>query len=347
MENYYEILGITEDEKRLPEAEFAEVCNKKYKKLALRWHPDRWVNGTDEEKKTAEEKFKEISEAKDVLSDPQKRRTYDNGGADPDMGGFGFNPFGFFRNRHANMYSKGDDVMCIIKLTFDEAYRGIKHKEFSYNKLVHCHHCNGTGAKDGLEHTCPDCNGTGMITETKTRGNMIFQTSHPCGRCNGTGKLATNPCSHCNGTGLENVTVTEYIDIPDGVFTGAGMRMQGMGSEPKGEGINGDLIIKIEVINDSYFERDDLNIVHKEKVPFTEALLGCEREIKCPDGSKFILKIPQLTKDGEHFIKANLGFKDVVNGTNTKGDYIIEIKYTYPSKLTNKQKEMLKNFNDD
>ena len=337
--NYYEILGVNENATE-------EEINKAFKKLALKWHPDRWVDGTDDEKKTAEEKFKEISEAKDILTNPNKRKEYDmrrNGM--PNMGGF--NPFDFF-NQHAQTryVVKGEDINIEVNISFKESYEGVK-KEIHFKRKEHCHHCNGTGSSDGIEEKCPHCNGTGYIVSTKKSGNMIFQTQNTCPHCHGEGKIIKTPCKHCNGTGLEEIDVVEVFDVPAGVFDNATVTLQGKGNAPKGEGIYGNLNIHFSVSYDPYFERIDFrDVIHYENLPFYKALLGCEIECKKPDGNTIKIKVPELTKDGQEFIQYGIGFDDLVNGTG-KGNYTIIIKYTYPKKLSSKQRKMLKEFEND
>ena len=337
MKDYYSILGVNENATE-------EEIQKSFRKLSLKWHPDRWVSGTDEEKKNAEEKFKDISEAKDVLTNPQKREQYDmerQGG--PQMGGF--NPFDMFRQSRQNIVVKGEDVHVVVNLTFKEAYEGVT-KEIHYKRGVKCHYCNGTGSEDGKTESCPYCNGTGWITNYQRNGNSMWQTSYPCPHCHSTGKVVKSPCKHCNGTGLEEVDCKETIPIPAGVWKGMSMKLGEKGSSPIENGVNGDLIVEFDVSVNPYFERiDELNVIHREKVPFNEALVGCEREIQNPDGTKFKLKLHELTKDGEEFVQRGKGFKSPMNRNAGKGDFIVIIEYNYPKKLTNKQKELLKNFN--
>lgn len=337
--NYYEILGVDENATE-------EEINKAFKKLALKWHPDRWSQGTDEEKKTAEEKFKQYSEAKDVLTNPKKRKEYDmqrNGM--PNMGGFS-NPFADFFNQHAQYVMKGDDINVEVQISFKESYEGVK-KTIRFKRKEHCQHCNGTGSQDGRKDTCPYCNGSGFETHTQQRGNMIFQTRTHCSHCHGTGQVVKNPCHHCNGTGLVEVDAVETFDVPAGVFDNAAVTLHGHGDAPSGEGEYGDLILHFSVSYDPYFERTDFkNVVHYEELPFSKALLGCDIECKKPDGGTIKIKLPELTEDGQEFVQYGLGFNDLIHGTG-KGNYTIIIKYKYPRRLTDKQKKLLKDFEND
>jgi molecular chaperone DnaJ len=215
----YKVLGITDDEKRLTGNDFKNVISKKYKDLAKKYHPDRWVNGSEEEKKDAEEKFKDISNAYSVLSDDQKRHEYDMGGMNFGGSGFnpfeGFDPFSFFggRGQQRERVVKGDDDNATISITLEEAFNGGE-KEITYSTYVPCSECDGTGSKDKKKHTCPQCNGTGRIVKTNRNGNMISQQIMGCPHCHGTGEVVTNPCSKCKGSGVEYKQKTIKIEIP-------------------------------------------------------------------------------------------------------------------------------------
>lgn len=359
--DYYKILGLSEDDKKLNGDEFNKLCKKKYHELALKLHPDRWANGTEQEKKDAEEKFKDVAEAYDVLSDQQKRAQYDNGGMNFNFDGFdpmemfrrmnemdgGYDPFmGFFsRGRGGNRINKGSDIEVDVEITIEESYKGGK-KDIRIKRAKPCEHCNGTGASDGKNHICSKCNGTGMETEMRQFGRGQFSmTQHQCSKCHGTGKDSNfEKCKHCKGTGLSYEYVTETIDIPRGVNDGMAFKVSGLGNAPEGDGINGDLIVQIKLKNDGYFNRpDDVNVIHYESVPFTEALLGFKKEFKCVDGSKVTVNAKELTKPGEAFIFHGKGMPDVM-GRNRYGDYAVVINYELPKSLNNKQRDLLKNF---
>ena len=359
--DYYKILGVSDEERKLTGDEFKKMLNKKFRALSLKYHPDKYVNKSEKEQKEAEEKFKEITEANTVLSDPKARAQYDNGGMQGmDLSDFmrhfgGFRSgFGAYRSPFADFFggfedvgpkqARGNDVAITVTLTLEEAFRGC-YKEVDVQKEVACSHCNGTGSEDGKSHKCQYCNGTGMITETQQRGNIIYQQTAPCPHCKGTGTMPSTPCKECNGTGVKHQTVKERIQVPPGIDNGMTTAYTGKGSAPiGGNGINGDLIVKFVVKQDDYFTRvDAANVIHYEYVPFNECLLGFKKECRTLDGGKVYINAKECTKDGDSFMFRGMGFPRV--NSNQRGDYAVVVKYVYPDKLTDKQKEMLKNFN--
>ena len=347
--DYYEILGVTKDAS-------ADEIKKKYRTAAMKWHPDRWANGTDEEKKAAEEKFKDIAEAYEVLSDPQKRQMYDNGGMDFDADG-GFDPMDIFRRMaeeggfgsmfggfgHRSRVNRGADIVAEVEITLKEAYDGVS-KSVEVKRPKQCSHCHGVGSEDGKDTTCPDCHGSGFIRNTRRQGNMFFTTNTTCPKCHGTGKVITNPCHKCGGSGIEYAIEHVNVDIPSGVSDGMTLIMEGGGAAPEGGGINGNLNIVVSVKDDNYFSRpDQFNIVHYEDVPFTECLLGFKKEFNAIDGTKVTVNAPELTRDGQPFYFRGKGMPDI-NGRRPNGDYAVVIRYKMPNKLTKEQREKLKNF---
>lgn len=351
--DYYKILGVKED------ASDDEI-KKCYRKLAMQFHPDRWANGTEKEKKDAEEKFKDIAEAYEVLSDPKKRAQYDNGGMDFDFGGFdpmdifmrmsgmgggGFeSPFGNMFGGGRQRVNKGSDVHVEILLTLEESYSGAK-KNVNVKKQKKCPHCNGHGTEDGKDHICQKCHGTGMETEMKQFGpGQFFSQSRPCSKCHGTGRdTSVSPCKKCRGSGFVEEYTNEEIEVPCGVADGMAFKVDGKGNAPEGNGINGDLIVHVKMNKDNYFERpDNINLIHYESVPFNEVLLGFSKEFRCIDGSTVTVNAKELTKPGEAFIFKGKGMPDVMGGGY--GDYAVVINYELPKKLTDKQKELLKDF---
>lgn len=359
MKNYYEILGITDEEKNLSASEFEKVLKKKYRANALKFHPDRWANGTEEEKKEAEQKFKEISEANEVLSNPQKRNMYDNGGFEFDSNGF--DPFEMFRNMSGdgfdsmfgNMFgnmnggrrvSKGTNVQTNISMTMEESYRGGE-RTISVTKQKPCVHCNGTGSSDGKSSTCSFCNGSGRITKTIQRGPGSFQMIQTqCPHCQGSGKQIKDKCKKCNGTGLENETILETINLPGGLSDGMVVTIMGGGNASNNGGPNGDLLVVIHINDDGYFVRpDEINLIHYDEVPFNECLLGFTKKYRAIDGTEVTVNAPELTPHGKSFIFKGKGMPHPQN-PNIVGDYAVVINHKLPEKLTNEQKKKLKDF---
>ena len=347
--NFYDILELSEEERNLSGDEFDKVLKKKWRKLSASWHPDRFSTKTEEERLNAEEKFKEISEAYNTLSDPQKRQQYDfsqnggfNGGFDP-FGG-GFDPFDMFERRAQQQRTyKGKDVQIEIDVTLEEAYYGSK-KEFYYDRVVSCGRCNGTGSADGKNSTCPHCNGSGMVTEVKRQGNIQMMSSRPCSHCHGTGKKITNPCPHCHGEGMVKENTKETIEIPKGVISGAYTTISGKGCGlPKNmNGIDGDLVIVFNVVDDVNFKcKNDGNLYSTLNINIFDALLGCEKEITCIDKSKVKITLPEITKQGHVFIIKGKGMPKF-NNNSQYGDLIVTVNYIYPEKLTNKHRELFK-----
>lgn len=353
---YYKILGVNEKASQ-------DEIKSAYRKLAAKWHPDKFVGKSEKEQKDAEEKFKEIAEAYDVLGDEKKRQEYDNGGS---FDFSGFDPFSAFRQHfHADMeedpfesffrgshygsprpVNQGSNIDITVTVTLEEAYSGTV-KTVDVTKMEPCPDCNGTGSADGKETTCPQCHGSGMITESRRSGNMFFQTSHPCPKCGGRGVINEHPCKKCNGTGVKKNTVKERITIPAGVADGMVMTVPEHGNAPVGGGNNGHLNVHFKVTENQYFTRvDQLNVVHYEEVDIVDALLGVEKEFKCLDGNKVKIKFPELTKDGQAFFQRGKGMPDV-NNPSVKGDYAIVAKYKYPNKLSKKQKKLLEDFKNE
>lgn len=339
--DYYEVLGVDKNAT-------ADEIKKAYRNLAKKYHPDKWATANEDEKKEAEEKFKEITEAYDVLSDKDKRYKYDNPNSYGSSNFYSdFNDDDLLRDlfgqRYEKRINKGADVRCSVTLTLDEVYNGVK-KTIEIQKPIVCSHCHGIGSDDGTSTQCPHCHGTGVLEQTQRRGNMVSIRRTSCPHCHGTGQIITTPCHVCNGTGFEYQTVKYDISIPKGIVDGSIVRLQGVGGEPIGNGINGDILVVIHLMNDDYFIRDGYNLIHTEEVPFNEALLGFKRECKCIDGTKVTIKAKELTKDNSYFVFDGKGLP-YDNKSNMFGKYIVIIKHTYPDKLTNKQKELLKKFN--
>lgn len=357
--NYYEILGISDSEKTLQGEEFDKLLKKKYRKLCLQWHPDKFATKSEEEKKEAEEKFKEITEANAILSDSEKRKQYDmfgtvdgNGGgysSNFDMdeifrhfaeeSGFGsrFNPFGNQRGTWQRE-SRGADKEVRINLTLEELFRGGT-KTVSFNLKQHCSHCDGSGlGSQGKVVTCSHCNGTGFETITHRNSMGFVRESHPCSHCGGTGKMVINGCPHCNGTGLEDKKVTMDLTVP--FITDCGKRFikRGAGNAGEHNGTNGDLYISYSVLNndtDFYIEENNVFTLVKEvEVKLIDCLLGTDIEIKHMDGRAIKCRIKECTDNGDYYTIRNEGLP-MPNGS--RGDLKIVIKCKMPNSLTKEE----------
>lgn len=357
---YYKTLGVAENASQ-------EEIKSAYRKLALKWHPDRWVNGTEEEKKKAEDEFKKVAEAYGVLEDEEKRRQYDSGvdgtqgfgdeGFDPfaemfrraQQGGFG-DFFSGFRNHGPNGRPNGhpgEDVNAYVTITFAESLKTGLEKEVTVKKKVECPDCKGTGSEDGQKHDCPYCHGTGMEQRVERRGNMqtIFQS--PCSHCHGTGKQIDHPCKKCKGTGFVEKEETMKLTLPGGIRDGMTILYNGMGCAGSPGWQNGDLLLHVTVRQDipGYFQiqDNDINIYHTEKVNFVDALLGTKVTVKCPDGKDWVINLRECTQPGERFTKGGGGYPTNRRGFSD-GDYVVFIEYEVPSKLTNAQRKALEEY---
>lgn len=348
----YEILGISRN------ASDADI-KKAYKKLALKYHPDRQGGKSDAEKKDAEEKFKEISWAYSILSDPEKKQRYDQfgitddqqqmgGGFDPTeifkhfMGGFGgfddddFNPFGSFfggggRQRQSRGPQQGQSIRMQIPVDIDEICNGI-HRDIEYDIQAKCSKCGGTGG-DGVE-TCPHCHGTGMITETHRTGFGIMQNSHPCQYCGGTGQIIKHKCSKCNGSGFEKKTVKHRIDLSGGFDNGYQIMVPGKGYESKNGGTNGDLLLEfIHQYDTTKYSIQGNTIYEIINVPYYDCILGCKMNVTLPTKETITITVPEYSKDNT-LIHTNKKF-----GNKT---YCYVVKVKMPTYIRDKEKEQLK-----
>lgn len=342
--DYYKILGI---EKNASE----DDIKKAYRKLSLKWHPDKWVDKSEKEQKEAEEKFKEISEAYNVLSDKDKRAKYDNP-APPMDDWVSMDPFEMFSRRARHVVRVGEPIAVNVKITLQEAYNGTN-KTISFTVKENCSHCNGTGSEDGKVVVCEHCNGTGKIMhEQRINEFTTVRNVTDCPYCGGTGKgTPEHKCKSCGGTGRQSKTVTQTIEVPPGVFSGLNMGLGNIGNEPAGGGERGEVNVLFIIENDEYFERkapegrtDVFNIQHTENIKFNEALLGGKRKIKFIDGTEKEVKLPDIIKDG-YTIKFNgKGMPKIaqIDPNGKYGDYYVTFKYLYPTKFTDEQRKKLK-----
>lgn len=362
--DFYEILGISKD------ASDAEI-KKAYRKAAMKYHPDKFSGASDAEKKEAEDKFKEINEAYQVLSDPNKKAQYDqfghaafeNGGAGAGgFGGFGgaggfggfedlgdifgsffggSGGFGGFGGSQKRGPEPGDDLRYNLELTLEEAAKGVE-KTLKYKRVGKCPSCNGTGAEKGSKMTkCSKCNGTGTITANQRTVFGTFQTTQECDACHGKGEIPEHKCKKCGGTGVATEVVEKTIKIPAGIDDGQKLRLSGMGNASTEGGPNGDLYVYITVKKHPFFIREGENIICEVPVTFTKAALGGEIEIPTLNGKKTI-KIPAGTQNDKLFRLKGEGIKNPRSPFT--GDQIVRIKIEVPINLSDEQKELLEKF---
>ncbi len=347
--DYYEVLGVSRD------ATDAEI-KKAYRKLSKKYHPD--IN----QEAGAEDKFKEVSEAYEILSDAQKRAAYDQYGhaaTDPNFGqgfGGGFGGFGggagfgfedifdsFFggstAGRRANAPRKGNDLQYRVKLTFEEAIFG-KETTIRYQRNEECHTCHGTGAKAGTDPvTCHKCHGSGTINVERNSpfGRVMTQTT--CDVCGGTGKEIKEKCETCAGSGIESTSHTVKVTVPAGVEDGNQIRLAGQGEAGSYGGPYGDLYVVFKVSPSKEFKRNGSEIYYQLPITFSQAALGDEVQVPTVHG-KVKLKVPAGTQTGTTFRLRGKGAPDVHTGH--MGDQQVVVTVVTPSKLTDKQKDLFK-----
>lgn len=354
--DYYEILGVSKGAD-------ADEIKSAYRRLAKKYHPD--LNKTPE----AAEKFKEINEAYEVLGDEKKRANYDQyGSADGPQfqggaggfgdffngagGGFGgfsdifsdiFSAFGGGGARGSRVQERGEDINISLRLSFDEAVFGVE-KLISFNRIETCKKCNGTGAKNGKEFTtCPDCKGMGRV---RIQQNTVFGTTireTVCPRCNGTGKMIKERCEECGGKGCKKVPAQVRVKVPAGIDDGQTIRMRGEGNGPAGQGIAGDLNIKVMVAQHPIFKRVGTDLLFDLYVPFTTCLMGGKIEIPLTKGRKTIDLEPG-TLNGTVVRVKGKGVK--VLNRDAYGDILVTIKSEVPKNLTKKARDILKDLDN-
>ena len=346
--DFYEILGVSKS------ASDSEI-KKSYRKLAMKYHPDR-----NQGNKEAEKKFKEASAAYEILKDPEKRSAYDQFGHDAfrqggQGGAQGFGDFaggfsdifeeffggGFGQNARQRGPARGSDLRYNMTVSLQEAYNG-KKTEIRIPGYTSCNACNSTGSTDKSgPSTCSTCDGHGKVRST----SGFFSIERPCPTCGGEGYSIKNPCLKCNGTGQVKKQKTISVSIPAGVDTGTRIRISGEG-EPgqKGAG-NGDLYIFVQVQKDNLFEREEENIFCQIPISITTAILGGEIEVPTIDGKKARLTIPSGTQSETQFRLRGKGMS--ILRQSRRGDMYVETNVEIPVNLNSKQKSILKEFENE
>jgi len=353
--DYYEILGVQKGASD-------DDIKKAYRKLAIKYHPDK--NPDD---KAAEEKFKEAAEAYEVLSNAEKKQRYDqfghagvNGGAGGFSGGGGMNmddifsqfgdifggAFGFGGgnggSRGGRRVNRGSNLRVKVKLNLSEVANGVE-KKIKVNKFVGCKTCNGSGAKNGQYDTCKQCNGSGVITRVQQTILGAMQTQTACNGCGGEGRIIRDKCNTCHGDGVVRNEEVISINIPAGVADGMQLSMSGKGNAAPRGGINGDLLIVIEEEEHPLLKREGNHLIYSLSISIPNAVLGTSVEIPTVD-AKVKIKIEPGTQAGKVLRLKGKGLQDV-NGYG-KGDLLVEISVFTPSNISNEEKKMMEQLRD-
>jgi molecular chaperone DnaJ len=352
--DYYEVLGVDRNATK-------EELKKAYRKLAMQYHPDR-----NPDNKEAEEKFKEAAEAYEILSNDEKKSTYDRYGHDGLRGGAGSSGFSdindifshfsdifggssifddFFgggqrqRTRRRGTGTPGSDLRVTLKLTLEEIAAGVN-KKIKIKKQTMCNECSGSGAEAGTStKTCQVCQGSGEVRNVSRSVFGQFVNITTCNNCNGEGVVVDKPCKKCMGDGRVLNEVTVSIDVPAGVQEGSYMTMRGEGNAGKRNGHPGDLIVIFQELPHEYFIREGDDIIYDLFITFTDAVLGTETEVPTLTG-KALLKIDQGTQPGKLLKMSNKGIRHL--NQSGSGDQIVRVNIEIPKKLNSKEKELLK-----
>lgn len=360
--DYYEVLEVSRS------ASVDEI-KKAYRKLAIKYHPDR--NPGDAE---AEAKFKEAAEAYDVLHDPQKRQQYDQFGFDAPGGGFGggnpfggaggfsmddiFSMFGDVFGGHSGGFGgfggggqqapkyRGSDLRLKVRLSLQEVATGVT-KKFKVRKDVTCEHCHGTGAEGGSgTETCPNCHGSGVEIRTQQSMFGMIQTQTACHVCGGEGTIIKNKCTHCQGEGVVKGEEVVEINIPAGVAEGMVVNVPGKGNAGKHNGVTGNIQVYIEEEPNDTFVRDGQNVIYNLLLDFPTAVLGGQVEIPTIDGSNVKIKIEPGTQPGKTLRLRGKGLPAVQGYGTGIGDIVVHISIYVPKELTKSEKKAIEELRD-
>lgn len=360
--DYYEVLGV---DKSASDAEIKSA----YRKKAKKYHPD--LNPGDAE---AEKNFKEVNEAYEILSDPEKKQKYDtygHAGVDPNFGaGGGYGGFGggfggagvdlndifesFFgggggfggfggtsQRRNPNAPRRGADVHIGLTISFMEAAHGCT-KTVNVTRQETCPDCNGTGAKAGTHaQTCPDCNGTGQVMQQQRTPFGVIQNARPCTKCQGKGKIITDPCPKCHGNGRVTVHKKKDVNIPAGIDDEQSLALRGEGDMGTNGGAQGDVIIVVNVKPDQVFKREKYDVFVDVPITYSQAVLGAEVVVPTIDG-KVQYTVPEGTQSGTVFRLRQKGIK-YLNGRG-RGDQYVTVTVEIPKKVTREQRKALEAF---
>ena len=339
--DYYKILGVKKDASQ-------EDIKKAFRKLSLKFHPDR-----NPDNKKAEEKFKEVAEAYEVLSDPKKKEEYDNPASNfdfhasgaPDFGGMniedilrhfsGFGGFGFGENMEPRQ-TMGSSIRVTFKLTLKELFEGVN-KKIKYNRFEICDNCNGSGlTSESRKKTCASCNGSGMVFSQ----NSFMRIQQTCPVCGGKGHIIENPCGKCNGHGIVSVNKEVNVNVHKGSSNGQSFEFQGLGNfPPHGKGVPGSLIVSIMELPDEKFQRNGVDLYFRMEVPVLKAIVGGEETVTTIDGKTITAKIPQGTEDGTQLRFKGYGMPHF--NSDERGNMIGVVKLVMPKEIDEEDKKVL------